>query len=305
MLGIKYLEPAKYSFMSLSLSTLLNLMRVRQYVKNLFIFMPLFFVGGILNSPQLFAAFWAFIAFSLASSAVYIFNDLGDIRQDQQHPLKKYRPLAANLISSQMAIYIMLIILLFATALMFFISISALKVMAAYLLINIFYSLWLKTIAVLDVLLIATGFVLRLYTGSVVTNVPLSIWIVVMTFLLALFIALAKRRDDVLLSVQKGRAMRTAIVGYNLKFLDAALIVTAAITIVAYFLYTISPEVTARLSVNYLYVSTLFVISGILRYLKLTFIDHKSGSPIQLLFKDPLMQVIIVMWLLFYIWVIY
>ena len=305
MLGIRYSAPAKNSFMSLSLSTLLNLMRVRQYVKNLFIFMPLFFVGDMANIPQLFAAFWAFLAFSLACSAVYIFNDLGDIEQDKLHPLKRNRPLAAKLLSAQKAIYIMLVTLLFAMTLMYFVSVSALMVMTVYILVNILYSLWLKNIAVLDVLLIAAGFVLRLYTGSVVTNVPLSIWIVVMTFLLALFIALAKRRDDVLLSTQKGKAMRTAIAGYHLKFLDTALLVTAVITIIAYFFYTISPEVTARLSVNYLYVSTLFVIAGILRYLKLTFIDHSSGSPIQLLFKDALMQIIIILWLLFYIWVIY
>ena len=284
---------------------LFKLMRLQQAIKNLFIFMPLFFAGMIMDMALLHLALLAFVSFTCVASAVYIFNDFNDIEDDKLHPKKKHRPLAASLISTKMAVIVMLLLLSLGCGLMYFISLTALQILLAYVLMNVAYSLALKKIAIIDVSIIAIGFVLRLVIGSVVTDVPLSMWIVVMTFLLALFIALAKRRDDVIIFEETGKKMRAAIKGYNLKFLDASLVIIAAVIIVAYLLYCVSPEITQRLGTHYLYISTLFVIMGLFRYLQITFVDKNSGSPIQLVFKDAFLQVVIVLWLLFFSWILY
>ena len=283
----------------------IKLLRLHQAIKNLFIFMPLFFAGLIMDMQLLHFALLAFVSFTCVASAVYIFNDFRDIKEDKLHPKKKHRPLASGEVSIKIALIIMTVLLLIGLGLMYFTSLPALQILMAYVLMNIAYSLALKKMAIIDVCIIATGFVLRLFIGSVVTNVPLSMWIVVMTFLLALFIALAKRRDDVLIYEETGKQMREAIKGYNLKFLDASLVIIAAVTIVAYLLYTVSPEITQRLGTHYLYISTIFVIMGLLRYLQITFVEKNSGSPIQLVFSDGFLQSVIVMWLVYFSWVLY
>lgn len=284
---------------------LLKLMRLQQAVKNFFIFMPLFFAGLIMDIQLLNFALLAFVSFTCVASAVYIFNDFRDIEEDKLHPKKKHRPLASGQVSIKTALLIMVVLLSIGIGLMYFNSLPALQILLAYVLMNVAYSLALKKMAIIDVCIIAIGFVLRIFIGSVVTNVSLSMWIVVMTFLLALFIALAKRRDDVLIYEETGKQMRAAIKGYNLKFLDASMVIIAAVTIVAYLLYTVSPEITQRLETHYLYISTIFVIMGLLRYLQITFVEKNSGSPIQLVFSDGFLQIVIVMWLLFFSWVLY
>jgi 4-hydroxybenzoate polyprenyltransferase len=284
---------------------LFKLMRLHQAIKNLFIFMPLFFAGLIMKMPLLHMALMAFVAFTCVASAVYIFNDFRDIEEDKLHPKKKFRPLASGEVSEKLAITIMIVLLLIGGGIMFVTSVLGFKILLAYVVMNFAYSMALKKMAIIDVCIIATGFVLRLFIGSAVTNVPLSMWIVVMTFLLALFIALAKRRDDVLIYEKTGKQMRAAIKGYNLKFLDASLVIIAAVTIVAYLLYTVSPEITERLGNHYLYISTVFVIMGLLRYLQITFVENNSGSPIRLVFSDRFLQIVIAMWLVFFIKVIY
>ena len=172
-------------------------MRPHQYIKNLFIFLPLFFAMKMTDTSLLINAVIAFIAFSLTASAVYTMNDYCDMEEDRKHPKKKNRPLASGAISKAQAMVIMAASGFAGFALMAIHSLEALAVLAAYVIMNVAYSFYLKHIAILDVTIIATGFVLRLFIGSAVTGIALSMWIVIMTFLLALFLALAKRRDDV------------------------------------------------------------------------------------------------------------
>ena len=178
---------------------ILILIRPHQYIKNLFIFSPLFFATKIAEIPLFANAAIAFVAFSLAASAVYVFNDYIVIEDDRRHPKKKDRPLASGAISKSQAIIIMSLLFLMGSVLMISVSPKAAGFLSAYVIMNFAYSLHLKHIAILDVTIIAIGFVLRLFIGSVVTDIPLSMWIIIMTFLLALFMALAKRRDDVLI----------------------------------------------------------------------------------------------------------
>ncbi len=280
-------------------------MRPHQYIKNLFIFLPLFFALKITDPALLTNAIIAFIAFSLTASAIYTLNDYHDIEEDRQHPKKKDRPLASGAINKSQAISIMSVLFVAGFTLMAILSLKAAAILLAYVIMNIAYSFYLKHVAILDVVIIAIGFVLRLFIGSAVTDIPLSMWIVVMTFLLALFMALAKRRDDVLIYLDTGKKMRKVIDGYNLQFLDTAMAIMASVVIVSYTIYTTSPEVVARVHSEYLYLTSLFVILGIMRYLQVAFVLKDSGSPTKIVLKDRFMQLTLIGWVLSFAWILY
>lgn len=280
-------------------------MRPHQYIKNLFIFFPLFFALKITDTGLFFNAFVAFIALSFSASSIYTFNDYHDIEEDRRHPRKKNRPLASGAISKTQAIVIMTILAIASFAIMAPLSLKATAFLAAYVTLNILYSFYLKHVAILDVTIIAIGFVLRLFIGSAVTDTPLSMWIVVMTFLLALFLALAKRRDDVLIYLDTGEMMRKAINGYNLQFLDAAMAIMASVVIVAYTIYTTSAEVVQRVNSQHLYLTALFVILGVMRYLQIAFVLKDSGSPTQIVMTDRFMQLTLIGWGFTFVWILY
>lgn len=282
-----------------------KLIRPHQYIKNFFIFAPLFFAAKLVDSHLLLSTVIAFVAFSLAASAVYVFNDYIDIEDDRRHPKKKDRPLASGAISKSQAIIIMSVLSLSGLGLMFSISTEATAIALAYVVMNIAYSLHLKHIAILDVTIIAIGFVLRLFIGSVATGISLTSWIVVMSFLLALFLALAKRRDDVLIYLDTGKKMRKVIDGYNLQLVDTAMAIMASITIVAYITYTISSEVVTRVNSEYLYLTSLFVILGIMRYLQIAFVMQESGSPTKIVLKDRFIQLTMLGWVSMFTWILY
>ncbi len=284
---------------------ILKLIRPHQYVKNLFIFMPLFFAGQITNIELLGNAILAFAAFSLSASAIYILNDYQDIEDDRLHPKKKNRPLAAGTVSTKFAIFLMVILLLVGLSAMASLSWQAVAIVFIYIILNVAYSLQLKHIAIIDVTIISIGFVLRLFVGAATTGTSLSMWIVITTFLLAMFIALAKRRDDVVIFLDTGKKMRKVVDGYNLQLIDGAMTIMASVVVVAYILYTTSLTVVQRMHSEYLYLTALFVILGILRYLQITLVEKNSGSPSLVVLKDRSMQVIILAWITSFIWIIY
>ena len=289
----------------MQLLSIIKLMRPHQYIKNLFIFLPLFFALKITDIDLLFHAFIAFLAFSLTASAIYTLNDYYDIEEDREHPKKKSRPLASGDISKPQAVVIMILLSIVGFLLMATLSLNAVGILFTYVIMNIAYSLYLKHIAILDVSIIAIGFVLRLFIGSSVTAITLSMWIVVMTFLLALFMALAKRRDDVLIYLDTGKKMRKVIDGYNLQFLDTAMAIMASVVIVSYVSYTTTEEVIERVHSQYLYLTALFVILGIMRYLQITFVLKDSGSPTKIVLKDRFMQITIFAWIVSFAWILY
>lgn len=280
-------------------------LRIHQYVKNLFIFLPLFFAMRLSESSLVINAVIAFIAFSLVASAIYTLNDYRDIEDDRQHPKKKNRPLASGAISKSQAIAMIFVLMIAGFAIMTTLSMEATSILALYVLLNIAYSIRLKHIAIIDIVIIAVGFVIRLFIGSSVTNVTLSTWIVVMTFLLALFLALAKRRDDVLIYLDTGKKLRKAINGYNLQFLDVSMSIMASVVIVAYINYSTSQEVVQRIQNNLLYLTSLFVIMGIMRYLQIAFVMKESGSPTKIVLQDRFMQIILIGWVLTFAWILY
>ena len=171
-------------------------------------------------------------------------------------------------------------------------------ILGLYFIINLFYSFGLKNIAILDILILSAGFVLRVKGGAVISKVDTSEWLIIMTFLLSLFMAIAKRRDDLLLKSTTGTDMRKSMSGYNLDFLNTMLGLFSAIIIVAYINYTVSPVTIHRLGTYRLYYSSLFVIAGLMRYLQITFVQKKSGSPTEILYKDFFIQITLVLWVI-------
>ena len=170
---------------------------------------------------------------------------------------------------------------------------------------NIAYCIRLKRVALIDVFIIAIGFVLRIWVGGIATGIGISQWIVLMTFLLALFLAFAKRRDDVVMYEESGVKVRCNINRYNLQFMNQAITIVSAVTMVCYIMYTVSPEVQERMQTSYLYVTSIFVLIGLLRYMQLTLVYVKSGSPTKILLYDRFIQLSILGWLLTFFVLIY
>lgn len=298
-----------------------TLMRPAQWLKNTFIFLPLFFDKKLFDMPSLVSAGVMFAAFCCVASSIYCFNDVLDAGRDRQHPKKKFRPVASGDVSVPAAL--MLTVLLATTGMIFagggFNSLKSslgfavnqrdtlvcCGILGFYYLQNILYCTVLKRFALVDVFVIAFGFLLRLFLGAVASGVALSHWIVLMTFLLALFLAFAKRRDDVVMYENTGVKLRGYIHRYNLAFMNQAITVIGTVTIVCYISYTVSPDVIARLGSDYLYLTSIFVLAGIIRYLQLTIVDVKSGSPTRVLMHDRFTQVTVVLWLLSFLGILY
>jgi 4-hydroxybenzoate polyprenyltransferase len=198
---------------------------------------------------------------------------------------------------------VVLILLGFGIA--FFIREKFLFVLSIYFVLNLAYSFGLKHIPILDIIILAIGFVLRVKGGAVIAYIGVSEWLNIMVFLLALFMAIGKRRDDVLLKLSSGTDMRKAIKGYNLEFLNVVLALVCAVIVVAYFMYTMSPEVLKRLGTYRLYYTCLFVLAGIMRYLQIIFVQSASGSPTKILYKDRFIQISLVLWIASFYLIIY
>lgn len=282
----------------------IELLRPHQYLKNFFIFAPIIFALRVTDAGLLLKAIIAFIAFCFVASSIYIFNDLNDIEEDKKHPVKKNRPITSGKITRVNALKAMTILLVTGIGLAYALNIIFLCILCGYFIMNLLYSRSLKHFSIIDINIIATGFVLRVFSGSVVADVEASHWIIIMTYLLALFIALAKRRDDVLLSID-GTTTRKNIDGYNLEFINSSMIIMASIIVVSYILYTVSPETVDKFSTNNLYITTVFVVIGLFRYMQLTFVENNSGSPTKILMKDRFLIVTILLWLISFMILIY
>jgi decaprenyl-phosphate phosphoribosyltransferase len=280
------------------------LSRPEHWVKNFFVFIPAFFAAR-LSEPWLLArAGMCFVAFSMTASAVYILNDLADAEQDKNHPDKCKRPIASGAVTRHSAIFLLALMLIFGFSASFSLGLSVMAISAFYFMVNILYSFSLKHIAILDVSLIGLGFLLRVFAGGAATGVAVSQWLIVLTFLLALILGLAKRRGEYLVET-KGHTFRKALEGYNLPFLDVSMVVCSTVAIVAYLMYCFSPEVTERIGSDRIFYSALFVVIGILRYLQLTLVYNKTESPTRALLRDRFLQLTLLCWIGCFVWLLY
>ncbi len=291
-------------------SNLLKLIRPHQWLKNVFVMIPMFFGGSLLDPSDIRASVVTFFAFSFIASSVYCFNDIIDVEADRRHPVKCKRPIASGVISVRSAWALM--------ALMFLLSVGTVclldtyshvinvgLVILIYYILNILYCSKLKQYAIVDVCIIAFGFVLRVLAGGFATDISLSKWLVLMTFLLTLFLSFAKRRDDVLRMNETGEPPRKNTIRYNLTFINQAITITASVTLVCYIMYTVSPEVVNRFHSDLLYLTSVFVLLGLLRYIQITVVDKRSGDPTKMMLRDRFTQCVVLLWALTFLVLIY
>jgi len=269
------------------LRDLLALARPKHWAKNAFVFMPLPFglaAGGRLDLAVLLLGL---LGFSLATSAAYAFNDAQDAPQDRSHPDKRERPVAAGRIGPAGARAWSAVLLLAGVGLVLLTgSRAALTVLVVYLLLNAVYSLGAKDVALIDVFLLASGFVLRVLLGCALIGVPPSNWLLLCSSTLALFLSLAKRRAD--LARGLGSEQRPSLAGYSPGFLDQAIGISAAMTLIAYALYCMEAEV---LVAGREFASLPFVLFGVLDYLRVAALTERAGSPVDLILSSPALLV--------------
>jgi len=286
-----------------------RLLRPEQWAKNLFVFLPVFFSGQLLNVSALLSCAVAFTAFSLAASSIYCFNDICDAEADRSHPQKCGRPIALGVISAKSAYAAAAVCLLMSLCVIFFWGGNARYTVMAliifYYIMNFAYCVKLKLYAIIDAVIISIGFVLRVSVGGAAAGIRCSEWIIIMTFLLALFLAFAKRRDDVILYINTGAAPRQNTGRYNLEFMNQIITVVATVAIIAYIMYTLSPGVMDYYNTNHIYLTGIFVLTGIIRYLQVTIVDVKSGNPTKILLHDRFIQCCIAGWIVSFLIIIY
>jgi decaprenyl-phosphate phosphoribosyltransferase len=283
------------------------LLRISHWIKNAILFLPVFFSSRLLtiSSKAFIDLLLAAFVFCLASSLIYILNDWKDRVEDKLHPQKSLRPIAAGTISVKAALLVGAVLLTLVAALSYSLPAPIQISILLYLLLNILYCFFLKNIAILDVTSISLGFVIRLFAGALATGVPLTGWFVILIFLLMFSIALAKRRDDLLLSEKGATLMRQSQAGYSLIYIDIAKSISFSVTLVAYIISTVSEGVVQRMGSPYVYVTSLPVFLGILRYLQLSIVYKRSGSPVELLFRDKFLFVTVLVWLLLFTYILY
>ena len=288
----------------------LKLLRVEQWVKNLFVFAPLFFSGNITNLELLIKSIFAFFTFSFIASSIYIINDYSDIESDRKHPEKKNRPLASGTVSKATAkVFLVILLALVVFTIFTMQTLYATNywqfavIILFYFVMNLAYTFKLKHVAIVDVCIISVGFVLRVLAGGYASGILISQWAILLTFVLALVLAIGKRRGELVNAQVSGRT-RKSLDGYNVQFADIALSISCALAIVCYLMFTLSPEVQQRFHPRVFY-TVFFVVFAFLRYLQQTLVYNRTESPTKIIYKDRYIQVTLVFWLAAFLLQIY
>lgn len=287
------------------LTRFIFLLRAHHWTKNLFIFIPGFFAGQLLDIDNLIILAQGFLCFSLMSSAVYILNDYRDIETDRLHPKKKNRPLASGKVPVPVALVIMIVLFISAVGWAYALNPLFAYLLILYAVINIAYSFGLKNISLLDIFLLSSGFLIRTIAGGILLDVFVSEWLIIMVFLLSIFLAFAKRRDDLILAQKSGVLPRLSARQYTVEFINTCLSLISGIIIVSYIMYTISEQVIERTGHSNVYGTSFFVLAGLLRYLQITLVNNDSGSPTKVLLTDTFVQLTLLGWGLSFFLIIY
>jgi 4-hydroxybenzoate polyprenyltransferase len=275
----------------------LRLARPSHWIKNLIVFAALVFSRQVTDAGAVAAAVVAFIAFCLASSAVYAFNDVLDRREDARHPTKRLRPVASGETSARAAVAMGAVLLVLALAVSWTVRRPFPLVLGLYLAIMIGYVLGLKRVAILDVLILAVGFVIRAYAGGVAIDVPVTPWLVLCTLTLALFLGFAKRESErVALGAAAAETRPLEWRLYDEKSLEHMMTVSASLAVVTYMLYTVSPETIGRVGHPWMFVTVLPVVYGVFRFYRMA-ITGRATDPVELVRRDPAFVVALAVWL--------
>ena len=284
---------------------LINAMRPRQWAKNVFVLAPLVFARRLDDPEVLGRALLAFAAFSLLASAVYLFNDIRDREEDSHHPRKRDRPIAAGRLPVAAAAVAAAVLAMAAGAMGLALGGGFVAILAAYLLANLAYSMGLKRVVILDVMVLSVGFVLRVMAGGAAIGVEVSAWLILCTSFLALFLAFSKRRHELILLADDASEQRQVLTHYSRAFLDQMINVVTAGTVVAYAVYAISPETIEKFHTRDLIFTMPFVLFGIFRYLYLIYQQPSDLNPTEAILGDRPFLINILLWVAAVVWVIY
>lgn len=282
----------------------LLLLRFNSWLKNIFVFVPSVFSKHILE-PEYFASVLAgFIAFSLASSTVYVFNDIVDASKDAVHPLKKNRPLASGRIKSGESIILLTSLFLITMLVTSQLKINFSVIVWGYIVLNLFYSLYLKNIVIIDLMCISIGFILRVLGGAVIISVYLSNWLILTTIFLSLFLAAMKRRVEIA-SFPNAVNQRSVLQYYSLGFIDQITSIAAAGIIICYSLYSVSEKTVIYFNSESLVYTTIFVVFGIFRYMYVVYHENKGENVVEVLYSDKQMLINSIAYILVTFYIIY
>ena len=271
-------------------------MRPAHWVKNVFVLAPLIFAQLVHDTDALARGLLAFAIFCAVSSTVYIFNDYLDRAEDREHPVKQLRPLAAGTVSPRAALSLAAVLTLSGLGAGTRLGGAFLLITISYLLLNLLYTHWLKHLVILDVMSVSVGFVLRVEAGGVAIGVAVSTWLLLCTFLLALFLAFSKRRHELMLLAEEASVQRKVLTHYSPAFLDQMINVVTASTVVSYALYAISPETVERFDTRALIYTIPFVLFGIFRYLYLIYQQPDRLNPTEAVVRDAPSLLNVLLW---------
>ena len=281
-------------------------MRPHQWHKNAFVFAAPVFAREITQPDKLLATVVAFVAFSFASSAVYLMNDLRDLEGDRLHPKKKSRPLPSGRLSKGQAVQLIaLLVALSAGLCIFLLPLATTLVIAVYVAANVLYSFGLKQVVILDVMFIAVGFILRILAGAAATAVNPSYWLILCTLNVSLFLGFTKRRAEIIELETDAHSHRAVLAHYSQAFLDQMIAIVTGATLVCYILYTVDERTVAVFGTYGLVATVPFVMYGLFRYLYLGYHLHEGGNPSELVVKDVPLVINGILWILACIIVIY
>ncbi len=284
---------------------IIRLIRPSQWIKNGVVLAGLIFSGKAEATGLVEKGLLATAAFCFLSSSVYVLNDLIDRERDRAHPLKKNRPIASGRIGTGTAATLFMVLGSVGLVISGLINSNLLIVSLGYMLLMVLYTFWLKNIVIIDVMTLAAGFVLRALAGAVAINVEFSSWLLISTFVLALFLGFGKRRHELILLETNASEHRRSLEKYSPYLLDQLIGVVTASAVITYLFYTLSPEVGAKLGTSYLFVTVPFVIYGIFRYLYLVHKEERGGSPTTLLLTDKPLLIDVLLWLATVIIILY
>jgi len=280
------------SFINVTLSAI----RVKHWIKNFFIFAPLLFSMRLFETDLLIKNSLAFVSFCFAVSSVYLLNDIFDYKKDKDHPVKRLRPIASGRLKIAHARWMALLFLLLGLAIAAMVNIEFIAVTIAYLALNALYSSYLKKQVILDVLVLSLFYVIRVVAGGFAIGVHISDWLLICTFLLALFLGFGKRRHELVLLKDDAQNHRAILSEYSPYFLDQMIAVVTSSTLVAYSLYTMSQETIDKFQTNKMPLTIPFVLYGIFRYLYLVHQKEEGGSPTQLMLTDKPLILTVLSW---------
>ncbi len=282
----------------------LAILRPYQWVKNLLVFSGLVFSNSLFKTSVLDVSLAAFGIFCMASSGIYILNDLRDIKLDIMHPVKKNRAIASGKVSKVTAVIILILLLISAIMFSYLLDRNFCSIIVLYISINIAYSFGLKNVVILDAFIVASGFLLRAFAGCVVIHVEVTPWLFICTLSLALLVSFGKRRNELNI-LKDAKDHRETLQFYNVQLLDIILTICGATAIGTYSLYTMAQETVTRFGSQRLIMTTPFVMYGVFRYLYLIYTQNKGGDPTKLLVKDNATIINGILWILSVGFVIY